>query len=227
MVISKRLRLKNFSSFLLCSFSACTTQGTINLVTYPESADVFLSQGTNKQLLGKSPVKIDLSSVMAPNNPFILIEVKKDDFQTQTLTLPRELQSFNHEIKLSLIPTEISKQTIIQQQKEASENAGKEKCEAVSQETLKNLAQGVAIVQALILRQDYELANVRLATLMTDFPNISVLHDLMGNVYYMRRDYNHALESYRRSLEINPQNTTTAEMVKRLENLTGKSGGIQ
>lgn len=211
-------------SFALAT--ACTTPGKVNLVTFPEGADVYLKQGTNSQLLGKAPLNINLKDVVIPNLPFILLEVKKTEFQTQTITLPAGLQGFNHEIKLSLAPIEVAKQTIIQEERLAvAEDAAKVKCESLSQETLQTLGQGVATIQAFIQKKEYEAAYMKIVSLMTDYPNISVLYDLMGNIRYLQRDYGRALEAYRQSLTLSPQNSMTAEMVKRLENLTGKQGG--
>ena len=83
----------------------------------------------------------------------------------------------------------------------------------------------MATIQAFIQKKEYEAAHMKIVSLMTDYPNISVLYDLMGNVRYLQRDYGRALEAYRQSLALSPQNSMTAEIVKRLENLTDKQGG--
>jgi TolA-binding protein len=89
-------------------------------------------------------------------------------------------------------------------------------------ETTEKVAKAVAAAQSLIQSRNYDLAERQLVNLQTDFPNVSVVYDLLGNVSYLRRDFPEALRFYRKSLSISPGNPETSRMVDKLSRISGQ-----
>ena len=87
---------------------------------------------------------------------------------------------------------------------------------------MNELASGVAIVQARIAKKEYDVALIKLSSLSAKFPYVSVIWDLLGNVYYIEKKYENSLEAYEKSLNIDSSNASTANMVKRLKEILGK-----
>jgi tetratricopeptide (TPR) repeat protein len=54
---------------------------------------------------------------------------------------------------------------------------------------------------------------------ITSFPDSWKAYDAMGETYIMKGDTIHAIQNLEKSLELNPENTNTAEMLKGLEKM--------
>ncbi|MCB0351608.1 MAG: hypothetical protein KDD38_10520, partial [Bdellovibrionales bacterium] len=87
--------------------------------------------------------------------------------------------------------------------------------------SIEKISRGVAQAQSLMQSSRLVEAQGQLSMLITDFPNISVLHDLMGNVHYMNKNLEMAYASYRRSLDLNPSNVDTQRMVSKIQGIIG------
>lgn len=98
-----------------------------------------------------------------------------------------------------------------------------DQCEKISKEGMNRLSKGIALAQSNMMRNQWNVATVNLASLIAEYPFVSVLHDLQGNVYYLQKNFRGALASYERSLQIDPQNVETAIMVRKLRQITGQS----
>ena len=70
---------------------------------------------------------------------------------------------------------------------------------------------------------NFEVAKVRVAGLIADFPYISVLYDLQGNIYYLQKNYGEAVAAYEKSLDLEPENMETAFIVKKLRAQLGRT----
>ncbi|MEE9443520.1 MAG: hypothetical protein V3V99_12720 [candidate division Zixibacteria bacterium] len=66
-------------------------------------------------------------------------------------------------------------------------------------------------------RGDYDNAILILQTMVSEFPEFWEGYDALAETCLLRADTVMALDYYRKSLELNPQNTKTAEMLKKLE----------
>jgi predicted negative regulator of RcsB-dependent stress response len=76
----------------------------------------------------------------------------------------------------------------------------------------------VAQVQSLIQRKELDQGLSTVNTLLSSYPNISTLYDLQGNIYYLRKDIDRALASYKRANAITP-NSETNRMISKLQEL--------
>jgi hypothetical protein len=87
------------------------------------------------------------------------------------------------------------------------------------------MARGIAEVSNLIFKKKYPEAGILVQTLIGKFTTVATLYDLQGNVFYLQRDLTRALESYKKSNSITPNNLQTVRMIERLEQLqVGKPG---
>ena len=94
-------------------------------------------------------------------------------------------------------------------------------------ENLQKLARGIAEAKNLIEKKEMDIAETKLNLLSEQYPSVSVIHDLMGNIHFIRRDFSKALAAYRRSDVLAPGNVETTRMIKRIEELRSTAGGSQ
>ncbi len=69
----------------------------------------------------------------------------------------------------------------------------------------------------LIEKDQIEEAISIFTLLISEFPNSSNAFDSMGEAYYHNKNYNRALNNYKKSLELNPNNSNAKEMLKEIE----------
>jgi len=177
----------------------CST-GTLRVESAPESADVFVNvQGQAPRKVGQTPMNIIESTLAIGNEPF-QITVQKEGYQSENILIPA---------------TSLSRATVIQMKLKENSNSNK----AMNDQTLQRVASAVAQAQSLIKAKDYESAERSLTNVSSQFPGVSTLHELLGNVYYLRRDLQRALASYRRAYELNPSNPDTQRMIGKIEEI--------
>jgi predicted Zn-dependent protease len=87
------------------------------------------------------------------------------------------------------------------------------------QAALQKVARGIASAQMQISQRNYDRAETTLNSLLAEFPQISIFHDLLGNVYYLKKDLKRALTSYEEALRLDPENTETERLVRRLRTM--------
>ncbi|MEL6721210.1 MAG: tetratricopeptide repeat protein, partial [Bacteroidota bacterium] len=54
---------------------------------------------------------------------------------------------------------------------------------------------------------------------LEEFPKDANLYDSLGEMYFLNKDYDSALENYRKSLELNPDNENAEEYIAQIERL--------
>ena len=88
-----------------------------------------------------------------------------------------------------------------------------------SDEALQKVSSQVAYSIELIKNKEYENAERSLLNLQTQFPNVATIHELLGNVYYLRKDLSKAYSSYKKALNLNPNNLDTTRMIQKIEGI--------
>lgn len=169
----------------------------------PAGADVFISsQGQTPRKLGVTPYVIQ-SGDQGDKSQALHVTVSKDSYGSESVLLPPAAMGRSGGLFVKLDGFKLPAAC---QNQEAA---------------LEKVARGVAESQYQIKLKNLDQAERSLNTLVTEYPNVSVLHDLIGNVHFLRKDIDRALASYRRSQAIAPNNTETGRMIKRLEELRG------
>lgn len=181
-----------FSALLMESCS--TTSSSIKLKSSPEGANVLaIETDGSSRIIGKTPLETSESMQS------ILIE--KEGFESARIFIGR-LNSQNYEYSVKLTPkADDPKLTDIKSRYE-------------------RLAKSIAKANNLINKKRYVEAESLLINLTNDYPNVSVGYDLLGNISYMQKDFRKAINHYQRSLELNPENSETKQVLDRLRSMT-------
>ncbi len=201
----------------------------MQLTSIPEGSNVQLISNRGEiKSLGKTPLNMPTDQMFINAANFANVRVEKDGYFSQSFIIPRSSIPNNHEISVSLeqkpeVKTEPAPAQTVMQPPPTPVAVEMDKCSQLSKESLTKLSKGVAVVQSIILKREFEIAKVRLSGLIADFPYISVLYDLQGNIYYLQKNYNDAVLSYEKSLELEPDNMETAFIVKKLRVQLGRN----
>lgn len=211
----KRLKLYKHLLFLKSSaglailvlISACASKG-LQVSSAPESSDVsILSPGRGRQQVGKTPILLDSQNAPALFDDFSEIQISKPGFQTQSTMVPK--MALGGTGRLHAVLQESTLPKVCQSQ----------------EESFNEMARGVAETSNLIQKKSYPEAAALVNQLIAKFGSVSVLHDLQGNIFYLQKDLSRALEAYRKSNALSPNNSSTIRMIQKLEMLQGTPRG--
>jgi hypothetical protein len=193
-------------SIIHISLLGCSTSGKLHVETDPPGADIFvIADNQPPRKIGQSPMTVEEGAIGTARATY-RISINKAGFQPDSLLIAPFLMPRETRIMTKLKPLTLP----------AS-------CQN-SEESISRVAQGVAEIQALIRAKDFENAEKKLIVFTTDYSTISVFFDLLGNVHYLKKNLDQALIAYRKSYAINPQNSGTARMIKKIESIRG---GVQ
>lgn len=189
------------------SLVSCAT-GLTNIRSNPEGATVYVVQRNNQKIkVGLTPINIPSQQLNPNNEKSIQIKVEKEGYKEESYFVPRLMLSSYIDLSVQL-----------------SKEAEAPSCEqqtANTEKVARNIAQSMFFMQ----QKKYQKAETILNELINANPDISTLYDLLGNVYYLNQKIDLALDSYNRSLEINPNSTETQRIVNKLRALRTPEGG--
>lgn len=191
------------------SFIGCASS-TLKVSSLPDGADVtVISQDRAPVKIGKTPIEIESRNFPELFQDAVQVQVSKDGHSPLSVLVPRLPTGGVGRINLNLQQTELPK--VCQNQSDS----------------INSLAKGIADSASLVQRKKMDEAIRILEDLSSKFGTVPVVHDLLGNVYYLQRNLDRALESYRRSNKLNPNNIDTIRMIERIEQLQGRgSAGV-
>jgi hypothetical protein len=190
--------------------------GSLRVNSTPPAADVYIAyEGEQPNKIGQTPLNLDSRLIDEGRGRYVSVMIKKDGYQTEALLVPTGLMRSSLDISSKLEEFKLPLQC--QDQTSAVEKIGR----------------GIANVQSLVKTNALGEAQNKLMILIDEYPNISVLHDLLGNVHYINKNLDGALASYQKSLNLDPNNIDTQRMVNKIRTITGvrtpagSSGGGQ
>lgn len=191
------------------AFTACTSSG-IRVYSEPSEVEVFLNQrGKTPKALGKTPLNLEERDMDWGTDEGLQLKFVKEGYKTENLVVPK-----------TRLATETTVHALLEK------DARNQACEQQG-EALRRVADAVAKSQNYIYKNEYEKAQLLLESLSLSFPDLSVVYDLLGNVYYLRKDLQKSLNAYQQSDKLWPNNRDTKKMIQRLEAMLGASqGGI-
>lgn len=197
--------------FLIITFSglcflACQSTSRV-LISGEPGIEVFkVRQNAPEELLGKIPLDIESTQLFAPNENTVQLSAHKGSQTNNLLVMKPQLPGL-YNIKLNF-----PQETLLVPQTEHCEKSAEQRDYSL-------LAKSIAESQALIHRKNYEAAQIKLIALSNQFPEIAVIHDLLGNSYYLSKRFEDSLKSYQKSLKIDANNSGAAQMVERLKQI--------
>jgi len=189
------------AGLLVVAITACATR-PFKVTSEPAGADVFVSQpGRAARKLGLTPLTASASEV-GDHDQTLIVSVEKTGYGRESLVLPAGTFSRTGELQVSLKPVVNGS------------------C-ANQEESMTKLAHGIAESQSLIHQKGYDAAEQLLNSLAVAYPNLSVIYDLLGNVYYLQRKLDKALAAYKRSNALAADNPETTRMINKISTMNG------
>jgi len=181
--------------------TACSTAPFIKVESNPVAADVeIVLPGQSPKKIGQTPLNLDDSS-LGGSNKMVQVIVSTKGFSSQSVTIPASQFGRNGNIFVDLEKQQLPQACLNQEL------------------SLNKVTRGVAEAYNHITQKRLEQAEAVLTNLTLEFPSNSVLHDLLGNVYYLKKDLTRALETYKKSAQLNPANNETTRMIQKIETL--------
>lgn len=185
---------------LLLLAVACSSSGVVKISSVPEGATITSNGANGTKIIGKTPLQVDASSLPGEGR-FNSLTLTKDGHRDHHLLLARDRGSDNYDISVNL------------------QAQGDDPKVADARTRQERLAKLLLQAHALTAAKKYQEADRVLGSLLQDYPHISAGHDLMGNLAYLQKDLKTALSHYERSLQINPENNETKQMIDRLKGM--------
>lgn len=194
--IMKKL-LQGFSLLAITIGSLGCATSILKVESEPAGAEVYLSQANRPSIkIGQTPLSIEESKLATGVEPFQLT-ISREGFLNEHILVPHSTLTRNTSIAVRL-KGDMSKLS-------------------QSSDQLDKVASATALTQHLIRIKDFERAEQNLLSYTTMYPSVATFHELLGNVYYLRREYNRALSSYKQAESLNPKNNDTRLMIERLQ----------
>lgn len=182
------------------SLVSCATHH-VSLLSNPTKARIY-SRGTNEskgKLIGETPISLsalDLNKDSSTSGP-IVIEFEKDGYDTKSILLTEAA------VAGMIISADLSLSNSL----------------ADSQQ-LNWSVESLFEAQRLIRVGRHEEALRVLNTVEKVAPQLAVLHELKGTLYYLKNQYQEARDAYAQVLRINPKNLDAISMMHILKGLT-------
>jgi tetratricopeptide (TPR) repeat protein len=129
----------------------------------------------------------------------IQVKVTKEGYLPESMVIPKATLASRSNLHFKLTENTLSK-------------ACEQKLGAIEA-----VSRGIAKAQSLTAKKNYERAEAVLLELQEDYPSLSVVYDLLGNVYYLQKNLGKALMAYEKSHELWPNNLETERMIRKLE----------
>ena len=191
---------KILSLSLALIMTSCSSAGRVKVNSVPEGATVTSYGAGGTKIIGKTPLELDASSLSSEGR-FSSLVLNKEGHKDQHILLGRDRGRENYDIMINL-------QAEAEDPKVLDARARQEK-----------LAKLVVQAHSLTSAKRYQEAERVLNGVLQDYPQVSVGHDLMGNVAYLQKDLKTALRHYEKSLQLSPENAETRQMVDRLKGM--------
>lgn len=197
--IEEIMKKKLILVFLFLNLAACST-GNLKVESQPDGAEVYVSvNGQSAKKVGVTPLSIAENQVNSGNDPF-QISVMKEGYATEHVLAPATTFARSSNIQVKLKEQINAKQS-------------------VNDEILQKVSSQVAYSLELIKNKEYDNAERNLQNLQSQFPNVATIHELLGNVYYLKKDLSRAYSSYKKALALNPNNLDTTRMIQKIEGI--------
>jgi len=186
-------------------FIAGCASSSLRVASTPEGADVTIVSKDRAPInAGKTPFELESKNYPELFSESFQLQVTKPGHSPISVVVPRLPTGGVGRINLNLRDVELPK--VCQNQ----------------EESINSLAKGIAESASLVQRKRLDEATRILEDLAGKFGTVAVIHDLLGNVYFLQKSMDRALESYRRSNRLNPNNVDTIRMIERIERLQGR-----
>jgi tetratricopeptide (TPR) repeat protein len=194
-------------TFILGSLAGCAG-GQLTVESDPPGADIFVvASGGVKQKLGVTPMILTPSLQPTVFAPDAQIQISKSSYRSESFLIPPQAGG-----------------AVVRIQAKLSDDLMSKTCEN-SANSLTEATDAIAQIQRTIYKKNYPEAERALMNAISKYPSVPAFHSLLGNVYYLQRNLDKALEAYQRSNALQPQNGETSRMIEKIRGIRMPSGG--
>lgn len=198
----RNCKLNFFISLAVFQTLSCASS-ELRLQSTPIEAKVTIYNSNGEsQELGPTPLNLK-GSELKVKAPFF-IEVTKTGFQTKSIFVPY----FNSS-------TQLNAQVTLSEKLEST--ASGSQLVTSGDELVKE----ISLIHNLISKKEFNEAQSRLLNLTTKYPSYPSLWSLSGNVYYLQRKWDLAVEAYSKALDLDPSAQEVKKMLNRVKALKG------
>lgn len=198
--------MKFFFLFIAIVLQGCSS-AMLSVRSVPEGAQVLIvSEGRQPVNIGKTPLTSDQQKLLAQGGKSVQLQIQKEGYYSESFLIPKNIFSSNIQISSVLrehkTPNSCTQQTFV----------------------IGDIVKKVARAQQLTQTQKYDQALQLLNNLVIENDGLSVVYDLLGNVYYLSGQLQQALDAYEKSLQIDNNSAETQRMVTKLRSIvSGRS----
>lgn len=188
--------------FSMLLISCATSQPDLSIQTEPTGADIYsMSEDGREEKLGTSPLTMNdqMMSKFQSNN--WRIGINKKGFVREQVFLETKMFKEIGKINVKLLP-------------EANWSEAYQDTNAYKY--LNDVSSVTAEIQGATVKGDFPKAETLAMSLVTRYPKLSVGWNLLGNVYYLQKRIDKAIESYQKSLDVNPNDDVTKSVLEKL-----------
>lgn len=196
------LRKIYLTVFVLLMSSCSTTDMTLN--SEPAGADVVIVDDSGREeKLGQTPLVLTSEMMSRFPGGYWRMSLNKTGFVKDQLFIETKMFKELGRVSVKMTP----------------EANWKEAYQDVNAYKYLNDVSGMsAEIQAATVKGDFGKAESLANSLVTRYPKLSVGWNLLGNIYYLQKRIDKALESYQKSLAINPDDQVTKGILDRIRN---------
>jgi tetratricopeptide (TPR) repeat protein len=186
-----------------CSFLGSVRE-EIKINSSPEGAEISYASEANRDFksIGMTPLSIGQKQIRdwkGSGLEYIALKLQKPGHASETIIL--DLKNRYHiKYEAELKPIDI----------------WHNKEEEVSSSAANKLAVKIQAINQYIFDKDLGNALKTTESLIEQFPKAHVFFDIKGSILYLMGKKTEALSSYQKSLSLNPDNTSTQEMIKKV-----------
>lgn len=194
--------MKKIVLLLLISFNLTAFAANFRVTSAPEGADVFIKRKSDDTAakIGVTPIGTTLEEVRAKYGlgETFYIEVKKEGHESYNIMMA-PIASSDIELAVKL---PVSRDIMLTRK-------------------FDNIAFQLFEAQRLTRDKNFESALKVLDAIEKEEKYLSVINEMRGGVYYLKKDFNSALSYYRRAFAINSENKDAYSMKLYLEKALG------
>lgn len=195
--------MSHIKYFSLLFLAACaTSQPDLSIQTEPAGADIFyMNEEGREEKLGTSPLTLNDQLMNKFQSDNWRIGINKKGYVREQVFLETKMFKELGRINVRLLP-------------EANWSEAYQDTNAYKY--LNDVSSVTAEIQASTVKGDFPKAESLAQSLVTRYPKLSVGWNLLGNVYYLQKRVDKAIESYQKSLDVNPNDEVTKSILERL-----------
>lgn len=182
---------------------ACSSSTVVKIASDPPGAKIFIKSmgSSNSEEFGVTPLTIKGDEIAAKKfkDDRLIVEMKKEGYYANSVLLT-ETVDVDIDISLTLEPYDKLLEA--------------KKYDQVSAKLFE--------IQRLIRRKNYDEALQVVGGVKKDFPELSVPDELEGSIFYLKKDFQKALQSFNTAYAKNSENNFSLKMKKLLEAKLGR-----